>query len=75
MRISVRGLGYVGTVTVPAIRDGHAPMLEPGVANLIGEAVRSGQLRATSDIAEAIPALDMSAICVGTPSEATATLT
>jgi GDP-mannose 6-dehydrogenase len=55
---------------VASINAGEAPVLEPGLPEAIAEAVASGRLRATHDVAEAIRATDVSLICVGTPSGA-----
>jgi GDP-mannose 6-dehydrogenase len=55
---------------VASINDGEAPVLEPGLPEAIAEAVASGRLRATHDVAEAIRATEVSLICVGTPSGA-----
>jgi GDP-mannose 6-dehydrogenase len=88
MRISVFGLGYVGTVSaaclarrghdivgvdsnplkVAAIESGRSPLVEPGLDQLIRDAVSSGRLRASGDAAAAIRASELSLICVGTPS-------
>jgi GDP-mannose 6-dehydrogenase len=89
VRISVFGLGYVGTVSaacfardghevvgvdpnptkVEMIRSGQTPVIEPGLRELVGDAVRRGRLRATGDAVEAVHRSDLSLICVGTPSE------
>jgi GDP-mannose 6-dehydrogenase len=53
---------------VAAINAGEAPVLEPGLPEAIAEAVASGQLRATDNVAEAVGTTDVSLICVGTPS-------
>jgi len=88
VRVSVFGLGYVGTVTAAALaRDGHtvvgvdvstakletiqegrSPILEPGIDEVISEAVAAGLLRATDDPADALTESELSLICVGTPS-------
>ena len=69
MRISIFGLGYVGTVCAAAlarsgfevlgvdvnetknaqINEGRSPIVEPGLEELIGEAVGAKRLSATSD--------------------------
>ncbi len=94
MRISVFGLGYVGTVTagclasrghsivgvdvqpqkVDAFNQGLAPIVEPGIAELLAEAKNGGRLRATRDCAEAVATTDLTILCVGTPSSVSGTL-
>jgi GDP-mannose 6-dehydrogenase len=88
MRISVFGLGYVGSVSaaclaarghevvgvdvnptkVELMTHGLAPVVEERIGELTAEVVASGALRATTDIAEAITATEISLVCVGTPS-------
>ena len=88
MRISVFGLGYVGSVSAACLAArghevvgvdvnptkveltarGQAPVVEERIGELTAEAVNSGALRATTDVAEAIAATEISLICVGTPS-------
>lgn len=88
MRISVLGLGYVGSVSaaclasrghevvgvdisqtkVDLINSGRAPVVEERIGDLTAEVVRSGALRATTNLAEAVAASEISLICVGTPS-------
>lgn len=89
MRISVFGLGYVGTVSsaclargghqvigvdvnlekVEIINRGHSPVIEREIDDYVDQAVRSGNLRATTDAAEGVHNSDLSLICVGTPSK------
>lgn len=88
-RISVFGLGYVGSVSsacfagegfqvigidpqsikVDLINRGQTPIIEPGLGELISDAVGAGHLRATLDVNEAIAETDISVVCVGTPSQ------
>jgi GDP-mannose 6-dehydrogenase len=88
MKVSIFGLGYVGSVSaasfasdghevvgvdvdadkVRAINEGRSPIVEPGLPNLLRDAVRARRLRATLDPAEAVAATDLSLVCVGTPS-------
>jgi GDP-mannose 6-dehydrogenase len=88
MRISVFGLGYVGSVSaaclaarghevigvdvnptkVDLMTRGQAPVVEERIGELTAEMVKSGALRATSDVVEAIASSEISLICVGTPS-------
>ena len=89
MRISVFGLGYVGSVSaaclagrghevigvdvnpakVDLVNEGKAPVVEERIGELVAEVVRSGALRATGDVREAVMGSEVSLVCVGTPSE------
>jgi GDP-mannose 6-dehydrogenase len=51
-----------------ALRAGRAPVIEPGVGEIVAAAVREGRLRATDDPAEALAGAQVSLVCVGTPS-------
>jgi len=53
---------------IDLINAGTAPIVEPGLPELISDAVASGQLRAISNVAEAIANSELSIVCVGTPS-------
>ena len=88
MRVSIFGLGYVGTVCAAClarfghevlgvdvndeknaqINAGRSPIVEPGLEELIREAVEAGRLEATRDHARAAASTELSLICVGTPS-------
>ena len=88
MKVSVFGLGYVGSVSAASLAaDGHhvvgvdvnrhkvssvnagkSPIIEPGLDVLLARAVEEKRLRATTDVAQAVHATDVSLICVGTPS-------
>ena len=89
MKISIFGLGYIGSVTgasfaaaghevigvdanpdkVALVNAGRSPVIEPGLEELLGHAVASGTLRATTDPKEAVRGSELSLICVGTPSQ------
>lgn len=89
MKISIFGLGYVGTVSagclatdghfvigvdpnktkVDLINHGTSPIVEKDIGEMIGAAVKNGQLRATLDVREAVINSEISLVCVGTPSQ------
>lgn len=50
------------------LREARSPVTEPGLDELLGDAVSSGRLRVTADTAEAVRASELSLVCVGTPS-------
>jgi GDP-mannose 6-dehydrogenase len=58
----------VNPTKVEIINGGRSPIVEAGVGDLIGEMVREGRLRATTDSTEAVRNTELSLICVGTPS-------
>jgi GDP-mannose 6-dehydrogenase len=88
MRISIFGLGYVGTVSAGCLaKDGHevigvdtvqtkvdminagtSPIIEAQIDDIVKNAVKSGRLKATADVAKAVFESDLSMVCVGTPS-------
>jgi len=53
---------------VSMINDGQSPVVEEGINELIGAAVKAGKLRATDDVEFAILGSDVSLISVATPS-------
>lgn len=53
---------------VESFNQGIAPIVEPGLDELLKTASQKGLLRATESCDEAIAATDVSIICVGTPS-------
>jgi GDP-mannose 6-dehydrogenase len=55
---------------VGCIAAGRSPVIEPGIGELVADAVAAGRLRATHRISEALDGADVSLICVGTPSSA-----
>lgn len=59
----------VNQVKVDLVNDGKAPVVEERIGELIAEVVRTGALRATADVREAVMDSDVSLVCVGTPSE------
>ena len=54
---------------VDLINAGQTPIIEADVADMIRATVKSGRLRATTKVDEAIRSSDISLICVGTPSQ------
>src|SRR5262245_61963038 len=54
---------------VEIINDGRSPVVEPGVGDLIGRAVKEQRLRATTDATDAVHNSDLSLVCVGTPGQ------
>jgi GDP-mannose 6-dehydrogenase len=58
----------VNPVKIDLITRGQAPVVEEQIGELTASVVRSGALRATTGVAEAISASEVSLICVGTPS-------
>jgi GDP-mannose 6-dehydrogenase len=51
------------------IASGKSPIVESGIIDLMRDVVASGRIDVTDDAGEAIPATDLSFICVGTPSK------
>ncbi len=54
---------------VDLINQGHTPIIEKDIGEMIAATVKSGLLRATADVRDAVLSSDMSLICVGTPSQ------
>ena len=50
------------------IRSGRSPIVEEGIQELTAEVVRSGRVRVTDHVADAVRSTELSFICVGTPS-------
>lgn len=53
---------------VNLIRNGHSPVLELGLDEMIQKAVKNGLLTATTDAEQAVAESDAALVCVGTPS-------
>jgi GDP-mannose 6-dehydrogenase len=53
---------------VSAIAEGRAPLVEPGLSELVADGLASGRLSATVDGVDAIRRSRLAIICVGTPS-------
>jgi len=64
----------VNGMKVDMINQGRSPVLEPGLADLVRDAVANGRLRATTAPEEAVEEAALSLICVGTPSGPNGTL-
>ena len=58
----------VSGAKVGMINEGSCPIVEPGLAELIGDGVRGGKLGATVDMAKGLEGADIVFVCVGTPS-------
>jgi GDP-mannose 6-dehydrogenase len=54
---------------VDLIKKGITPIIEKDIGEMIAAAVKTGTLRATTNVREAVLDTDMSLICVGTPSQ------
>jgi GDP-mannose 6-dehydrogenase len=54
---------------VDLINAGTSPIIEKDIGEIIAATVKSGHLRATVDVHDAVLGSDMSLICVGTPSQ------
>ena len=61
-------------VKVDLLNQGHAPVVEAGLGELIEEGVRAGRLRATTDCDAAVAGTDIGLVCVGTPSSGNGSL-
>src|SRR5690242_487186 len=70
--LAARGHDVVGVdvdrFKIGCIAAGRSPIIEPGIDELVNEAVSAGRLSATDRIADALEGADVSLICVGTPS-------
>jgi len=89
VKVSVFGLGYVGTVCagclateghevigvdpvqvkVDFINQGHSPIVEPEIDDIISQNTKTGRIRATTDPLQAVLESELSFVCVGTPSQ------
>lgn len=54
---------------VSLINSGQSPIVEPQINESLKKVIESGNLKATTDYAEAIKSTQISLICVGTPSK------
>ncbi|MFC0667760.1 nucleotide sugar dehydrogenase [Azotobacter chroococcum] len=71
--LSTRGHNVLGVdisaAKIDMINQGKSPIVEPGLEELLAEGVKTGRLRGTTNVSEAILASDLSMLCVGTPSK------
>ncbi len=58
----------VSAAKVALLAAGKSPIVEAEIEQIIADAVAAGRLTATTDVAAAIAATELSFICVGTPS-------
>ena len=54
---------------VDLIGSGHTPIIEAEIGDMIATEVKSGRLRATTHVDQAVRESELSLICVGTPSQ------
>jgi len=70
--LAARGNDVIGVDVNPTkvdhVRQGRAPVVEERIGELTADVVAAGRLRATTDVAEAVAATEVSLVCVGTPS-------
>jgi len=59
---------------VDLVNQGHSPIIEADIGEIISSTIKAGRLRATSDSAKAIRDTDLTFVCVGTPSQANGSL-
>jgi GDP-mannose 6-dehydrogenase len=59
---------------VDLINQGHTPIIEAQIGEIIASAVKAGRLRATDDSTEAVHDTELSFVCVGTPSQSNGNL-
>jgi len=94
LKISIFGLGYVGTVSagclakeghevigvdplrtkVALINSGQSAIIEAEIGEIIASAAKTGRVRATDDVEEAVRETELSFVCVGTPSQSNGNL-
>jgi UDPglucose 6-dehydrogenase len=74
--VCMAALGYdvlgvdVDPAKIDALASGRLPFYEPGLPELLAEALATGRLRFTTDFAEAAAFGDVHFVCVGTPQQA-----
>src|SRR2546423_320574 len=65
---TVRGV-EVDLKKLKTLQDGHCPIFEPGLQELMNEHYASGQLQFTADVKAAVKDAEVVFLCVGTPSK------
>src|SRR5438105_6720351 len=65
---SVRGVEK-DTRKLETLMDGHCPIFEPGLQELMQENYASGQIQFTDNVKEAVKDAEVVFLCVGTPSQ------
>jgi GDP-mannose 6-dehydrogenase len=58
----------IDAAKVAELHAGRSPVAEPGLDDLVAQAVANGALHATTDCVQALMASEVSLMCVGTPS-------
>lgn len=58
----------VSSTKLDIINSGRSPIIEEGIDEMIGAAVKAGRLTATSNVEDAVLGSEVSLVCVGTPS-------
>ncbi|MBS1788271.1 MAG: UDP-glucose/GDP-mannose dehydrogenase family protein [Acidobacteria bacterium] len=64
----------ISQLKVEMINNGHSPIIEPGIGEVLAEAVEKKRLTATTETHTAVAATDLSLVCVGTPSQSNGSL-
>jgi len=64
----------VSSAKVEQVTRGIPTVSEPGLGDIMAEAVRAGLLRATTSVRDAVEGTDLAMICVGTPSNVNGSL-
>ncbi|NER63352.1 UDP-glucose/GDP-mannose dehydrogenase family protein [Pseudomonas sp. MAFF212427] len=71
--LSARGHRVIGVDISPAkidmINQGKSPIVEPGLEQLLQDAITQGHLFGTTDVQRAVMDTELSLLCVGTPSK------
>jgi GDP-mannose 6-dehydrogenase len=66
---ATRGHGVdVNPLKIDLVTSGRASVVEERIGELTADVVRTGALRATTDVGAAISGSELSLVCVGTPS-------
>src|SRR5947209_19528884 len=70
---TVRGVEK-DTRKLKTLADGHCPIFEPGLQELLQESYASGQIQFTGNVKEAVRDAEVVFLCVGTPPKPDGTL-